>query len=125
MSVDSIPYIGKYSDNTPNLFVITGFNKWGMTSSMISAMIINDMILEKQNDYIDVFNPSRSFLYPKLFINGFESAVNLATPLKKRCSHLGCALKWNDAEHSWDCPCHGSRFDEKGKVLDNPANKNI
>ena len=58
-------------------------------------------------------------------INGFETVVNFFTPTKKRCPHLGCALKWNSAEHSWDCPCHGSRFDESGKVLDNPANGNL
>ena len=42
-----------------------------------------------------------------------------------RLQQMGCALKWNLAEHSWDCPCHGSRFDEAGKVLDNPANGDL
>lgn len=56
------------------------------------------------------------------FVNALESAAGLLTISNKRCPHLGCALKWNKAEHSWDCPCHGSRFDEDGKVLDNPAN---
>ena len=123
MSLDEIPYIGNYSKNTPDLYVATGFNKWGMTSAMVSAMILSDMIPGKKNDYAEVFNPSRSILKPQLFINGFESAINLLTPTTRRCPHLGCALKWNKAEHSWDCPCHGSRFSEDGKVLDNPANK--
>jgi len=35
--------------------------------------------------------------------------------------HMGCALKWNKAEGSWDCPCHGSRFEEGGRLIDNPA----
>ena len=52
-----------------------------------------------------------------------ESAKNLLTPTAPRCSHLGCALKWNNTEHSWDCPCHGSRFTEDGRVIDNPAKK--
>lgn len=42
-----------------------------------------------------------------------------------RCPHLGCQLEWNPDEKSWDCPCHGSRFDYKGNLLDNPAQKNL
>ena len=38
-----------------------------------------------------------------------------------QCPHLGCQLEWNPDEKSWDCPCHGSRFDYKGRLLDNPA----
>ncbi len=125
MSLDSIPYIGQYSKNTPNLYVASGFNKWGMTSSMLSAMLLTDFVLDRKNIYSDIFNPSRSILTPQLFINGFESIKNLLNLSSKRCPHLGCALKWNKDEHSWDCPCHGSRFDENGKVLDNPANGNL
>ncbi len=125
MSLDSIPYIGQYSKNTPDFYVASGFNKWGMTGSMVSAMILSDMITGKTNDFADIFSPSRSILNPQLFVNGFEATKNLLTISKKRCPHMGCALKWNSAEHSWDCPCHGSRFSENGKVLDNPANGNL
>ncbi len=121
MSLDDIPYIGRYSKNTPDLYVATGFNKWGMTSSMAAAKLLTDMVLERKNDYEELFSPQRSILKPQLFVNGFESATNLLSPAKKRCPHLGCALKWNKAEHSWDCPCHGSRFAEDGKLIDNPA----
>lgn len=125
MSLDSIPYIGRYSVGTPSFFVETGFNKWGMTGVMTAAMLMCDSMLGKSNDYSAVFNPSRSILKPQLVINGFEAAANLLKISKKRCPHLGCALSWNSAEHSWDCPCHGSRFSENGVVLDNPANGNL
>ena len=125
MSLDNIPYIGNYSKNTHNLYTACGFNKWGITSSMAAAMILCDMITGKNNDFADIFNPSRSILKPQLFVNGFEAVKNLLTVSKKRCPHLGCALKWNSAEHSWDCSCHGSRFSADGKVLDNPANGNL
>ena len=121
MSLDSVPYIGKYSKNTEDMYVATGFNKWGFTSAMVAATIISDMILENKNEYADVFTPQRSILKPQLVINGIESTMNLLTPTSRRCPHLGCALKWNKTEHTWDCPCHGSRFEENGKLIDNPA----
>ncbi len=125
MTLDEVPYIGTYSANTPNLYVATGFNKWGMTSSMASAMIICDMIQGKKNPYAEVFSPSRTMLRPQLVVNAFEAVVNLLTPTAKRCPHLGCALKWNPCEHTWDCPCHGSRFTEDGRLIDNPATGNL
>ena len=121
MTLDDIPYIGQYSKSTPNLFVATGFNKWGMTSSMVSAMILADLVQEKSNDYASVFSPSRTILRPQLAINTIESLLGLLTPTTPRCPHLGCALKYNPYEHSWDCPCHGSRFTKDGKLLNNPA----
>ncbi len=125
MTLDGIPYIGAYSKRMPGCFVATGFHKWGMTSSMAAAMILTDLVLEKENSYAPVFHPSRNMLKPQLLINGWEAAVNLLTISKKRCPHLGCALKWNEAEHSWDCPGHGSRFDEEGILLNNPANGDL
>lgn len=121
MSLDHIPYIGHYSGKTPDLLVATGFNKWGITSSMVAAKILSDMALDKVPDYADVFSPQRSILKPQLLVNGFESTVHLLKPTAPRCPHLGCALSWNPHEHSWDCPCHGSRFDKSGKLIDNPA----
>lgn len=122
MSLDGIPYIGQYSRNTPDLYVAAGFNKWGMSGSMVSAMVLADLIQEKPNEYARIFSPSRSILKPQLLFNCAETTVNFLIPTTKRCPHLGCALKYNRQEHSWDCSCHGSRFSESGKVLDNPAN---
>lgn len=121
MTLDSMPYIGQYGSHTRDLYVATGFNKWGMTGSMLSAMILSDLIQGNQNPYAELFSPSRSMLHKQLFTNAFEATVNLLTPTRPRCPHLGCALKWNAQERSWDCPCHGSRFAEDGKLLDSPS----
>ncbi len=121
MSLDGVPYIGRYSSRTENLYVAAGFNKWGMTSSMAAAQVLADLITGKSSEYEALFSPSRSMLHPQLAINGLEATKNLLTFSTKRCPHLGCALKWNPQEHSWDCPCHGSRFTEDGRLIDNPA----
>ena len=125
MPLDEAPYIGPYSPAMPGCYVATGFQKWGITSAMVSAMVLTDMVQGIENPYAAVFAPGRSILKPQLFCNMAESLLNLLTPTRPRCPHLGCALKWNPAEHSWDCPCHGSRFAEDGKLLDNPANGDV
>lgn len=124
MSLDGIPYIGHYSKQTPHMYVATGFNKWGMTSSMVAAMILSEMVMGKDNEWRQVYSPHRSMLKPQLFMNGVEAVSNLLTPTMKRCPHMRCALKWNKIERTWDCPCHGSRFDNKGQLIDNPAKHN-
>ena len=121
MTLDSVPYIGRYSESTPDLYVATGFNKWGITSSMASAMILCDMICKKANKCFDVYSPSRSIWHFQLALNIFESAKGLIMPTTPRCPHMGCALKYNKEEHSWDCPCHGSRFGSDGNLINNPA----
>lgn len=125
MPLDSRPYIGPYASLAPGIYVASGFQKWGMTSSLLAAGILTDHILGKENPYSILFSPSRSILKPQLFFNGLESTKNLLTPSSPRCPHLGCALTWNKAEHSYDCPCHGSRFAKDGSLLNNPANKDL
>lgn len=125
MTLDGMPYIGRYSKSTPDLFVATGFQKWGMSSAMVAAQLLKDLILGQENPYEDLFSPQRSIWHRQLLCNGVESTVNLLRPTRPRCPHLGCALQWNRAEHSWDCPCHGSRFDVHGRVLNNPATDDL
>lgn len=123
MSLDGIPYIGRYSAKLPQFYVATGFNKWGMTASLAAARILTDMLTGRNNENAPVFAPNRSIFKPQLFVNGLNSVGNLLMPLPRRCTHLGCALRYNKQEHSWDCPCHGSRFSESGEILENPANR--
>ncbi len=121
MTLDGAPYIGRYARNTPNLYVATGFNKWGMTSAMAAAKLLTDLALGRDNPCEAVFSPSRTVLRPQLAVNGLASVLGLLTPTAPRCPHMGCALKYNAAERSWDCPCHGSRFQEDGTLIDHPA----
>ena len=99
----------------------TGFNKWGMTSSMVASQILSDIITDRKNPCADVFSSIRSIFQPQLISNVFHSVTGILTPTVPRCPHLGCALTYNKEEHSWDCPCHGSRFTESGELIDNPA----
>lgn len=162
ITLDGIPYIGRFSKEAPNIYVATGFGKWGMTSSMAAANIITDMICKKDNPYSEIFSPQR-FNFPAsakhLFTNlgetvkGFAShikitrdteddvPINTAKEIKYnghnagayrdssgkiyivslKCPHLKCKLNWNETTKTWDCPCHGSRYDYRGNLIDNPA----
>jgi hypothetical protein len=131
MTLDGIPYIGPYygkaepSEKNCGLWTATGFNKWGMTGSMVSAMVLTDLICGRENQYAEIFRPDRSVLKPQLALNVMESAVNLLKPKVPRCRHLGCALMWNEEELTWECPCHGSRYDKKGQCIEGPSVKDL
>ena len=125
VTLDGLPYIGRYSGGTQNIFAITGFNKWGMTTSMVGADMMAAAVLGKKHPCSELLSPSRSILHPSLLVNSAKAVANILRPTAPRCTHMGCALKYNSAEHTWDCACHGSRFDTEGKVIDNPATDNL
>ena len=167
MTSDGLPFIGKYSKEMPNVYVATGFNKWGMTTSMVASIIISDNILGKENMFQEIFSPERFDITASIknfLIDGAETAYNFiaqkihmpvktlenienghgkiitfegekvgvykdnsgkAYAVSTKCPHLGCELKWNSDDLSWDCPCHGSRFDYKGNLLDSPSIKDL
>lgn len=128
MPHDGIPFIGKYSIKKENWYVATGFQKWGMSTAMVSAMIICDAITGRENPWAWVFSPQRCLVragYKHFLIDVWESVNGLSKVVfqknKKTCSHMGCALHWNEEEQSWDCSCHGSRYEKEGDILDGPA----
>ncbi len=123
MSLDGLPYVGAYSPNMPGVYVAAGFNAWGMTNSMVAAGVLTDQLCGRENPLTQAFRPDRSVLHKQLLCNIGATVADFAIPTLKRCPHMGCALRWNPQEHSWDCPCHGSRFTEKGTLLDTPAQK--
>jgi glycine/D-amino acid oxidase-like deaminating enzyme/nitrite reductase/ring-hydroxylating ferredoxin subunit len=55
----------------------------------------------------------------------YRDGKGMCTEMSAVCPHLGCIVHWNAAEHSWDCPCHGSRFTATGKVINGPSNGDL
>lgn len=59
MTLDDLPYVGNFTSDTPNMYVATGFGKWGMTNSTVSAMILRDLIVKGESPWQDAYSPSR------------------------------------------------------------------
>lgn len=163
MSFDNLPFIGRISSEEDDIYVATGYSKWGITNGVSAAIIIKDLITKGSSRYEEVFNPSRKGgFFTKDFIKeNVNVAINMVSgklklgsdnmPKEKgegkivniegkrygayrnfdnelyivdiTCTHLGCELTFNGAEKTWDCPCHGSRFDYEGNVVEGPALK--
>lgn len=128
MTLDGVPYIGRFSGRKQNWYVATGFGKWGMTSAMVSARILTALISGGNCPEGDIFSPQRHFTVQaakNLVVHGAYTVKGLAKHLlpsgNPNCPHMGCRLEWNPDEESYDCPCHGSRFDREGHLLDDPA----
>lgn len=164
VSFDGLPYIGPLTPLNRHTYIATGFSLWGMTNSTLSAMILSDLILGRDNPWASLYESTR----PTPFVSQASIKNNLDVgvrwfgdrikglfdgPDKVRpgegrlvtmgtdkvaayrdeqgtlhqvsavCPHLGCIVDWNAAENSWDCPCHGSRFDPDGNILHGPAVK--
>lgn len=59
MTLDDLPYAGHFTSKTPNMYIATGYGKWGMTNSIASSMVLRDLIVDGRSVWQDVFNPSR------------------------------------------------------------------
>lgn len=164
VSFDGLPYIGPLTPLNQHTYVATGFSLWGMTNSTLSAMILSDRILGRDNPWASLYESTRPtpFVSQASLKNNVDVGVRwlgdrlkglfdspdkvsrgegrlVTTGVDKIaayrdeqgtlhqvsavCPHLGCIVDWNAAEKSWDCPCHGSRFDPDGKILHGPAVK--
>lgn len=162
-SLDKIPYVGEITSKHKDIFVATGFKKWGMTNSAFSAILLSDLIKGEDSKFEEIFKPSRGEVldnigeFMKVNLNVAKELIKgkvLPDEVKledikddeggiikyngKRvgayrdkdgtlflvdstCTHLGCELEYNNAERTFDCPCHGSRFTYEGKVIEGPA----
>ena len=159
---DGLPYIGESSDD--NIYLATGFSTDGLTYGVLSAMILDDQLNGRENQWSDLYKASR-FTPIKSAKNFIKENINVAKQYIKNlpgkaeadsfdeislgqgkvvevddekwavfkdetgqvhcqsavCTHMDCIVDWNDAEKSWDCPCHGSRFKATGEVIEGPA----
>lgn len=125
VTLDNTAYIGKYSKFMDNVYVATGFNLWGMTTSMLAGKILADMISGRENEYQEIFCPHRSMMRKQLFINMSVYGANLLCPMPKRCKHMGSRLKWNKKEHMYECPCHGTCYNADGEIVFEPTTKKM
>ena len=163
LPVDGVPYVGRLTPLSRNLYVATGFGKWGLSNGTVAGEILADRLLGRDNSWAKVFNSNR--FKPRASARRFvgENLRSGARHLRSRlattgsslpelgrgegvvlevdgetvaacrddrgevhavsavCTHAGCLVGWNGADRTWDCPCHGSRFDRTGKVLQGPA----
>lgn len=131
ISLDHLPYIGRFSASRPHWYVATGFQKWGMTTSMVAAHLLTNLIYGHSSSFESLFSPSRLNLRASVsdfMTHSMESGKGLLSGIGKkdrRCPHMGCKLIWNPEERTWECPCHGSRFSSQGALIDGPAQTSL
>jgi glycine/D-amino acid oxidase-like deaminating enzyme len=129
MPVDGVPYVGRHDPVSSNLWVATGFKKWGLAMGTAAAELLAAQIAGREHRWTELFDPNRVRAHasaPTFVKENANVAYHfVADRVRKRgaprCTHMGCLLDWNDAERTWDCPCHGSRFAESGDVIEGPA----
>ena len=146
---DRIPYAGALGRKAPGLYVATGFNAWGISNGTAAGMTIADQIRGRPSAWAQLYDPVRKA--PKHFNRGGDSEslvrrIEQIPPgeggvikrgkekiavwrspsgklqaLSASCTHMGCTVTWNNADLTWDCPCHGSMFAPDGTVIHGPA----
>jgi glycine/D-amino acid oxidase-like deaminating enzyme/nitrite reductase/ring-hydroxylating ferredoxin subunit len=150
-TADRLPFVGQPSKKARGLYVATGFNGWGISNGTAAGVSIADQIRAQPNSWASIYDPTRRS--PKGFNQGGDTQSSVADieaipvgqggvikrgkqklavwkdmngkphALSASCTHLGCTVTWNNAERTWDCPCHGSMFSADGSVIHGPAVK--
>lgn len=148
-TADRVAYVGAPSADEPGLYIATGFNAWGITNGTAAGLLVADQVVGKENPFATLYDPTRPF--PEDFTQGGKTQsraadVNSIPPgeggvvqigedqiavhktmsgmvraFSASCTHQGCTVTWNNADKTWDCPCHGSIFAANGSVIHGPA----
>ena len=139
-SHDGIPYVGRMPRGQGHIFVATGFDKWGMTNAVAAARDITGEILGSPPSWAGplrhrITGPRGVARVVGFNVGVVEAALRslprapstfaVSEDVLPVCTHLGGCLHWNDAEGTWDCPLHGSRFAADGEVLEGPATRRL
>jgi glycine/D-amino acid oxidase-like deaminating enzyme/nitrite reductase/ring-hydroxylating ferredoxin subunit len=148
---DRVPYVGEPEKKSKGLYIATGFNGWGISNGTAAGLLISDQIQGRSNPWTKLYDPRRRS--PKNYNKGddthslvhsideiargqgavidrgkaklavYRAANGRGRALSASCTHRGCTLSWNNADLTWDCPCHGSVFSATGQVIHGPATK--
>ena len=129
MPVDGVPYVGRHDPFSGDVWVATGFRKWGLAMGTAAGELLAAQIGGREHPWTRLFDPNRlrprasapDFVKENANVAYHFAADRVAKRGNPRCTHLGCLLDWNGAEETWDCPCHGSRFSASGEVIEGPA----
>jgi glycine/D-amino acid oxidase-like deaminating enzyme/nitrite reductase/ring-hydroxylating ferredoxin subunit len=91
------------------------------------AMQYTDLVVAGDVDSVDEIKPGAGAIISRGLkkIAAYRDPQGAVHELSAVCTHLGCIVKWNTMENTWDCPCHGSRFEALGKVFQGPANSDL
>lgn len=129
---DGVPFIGRVSARAHRRWMAGGFQKWGISTAYVAADLVTAQIRGEERPWAGLFDPTRlaDSVTPELAKDAARAVRHLVGDRvadlvhgehRPRCTHLGCVLDFDEAERTWDCPCHGSRFDEAGQVIAGPA----
>lgn len=128
VTTDRMPFIGRLVPGAHRRWVATGFAKWGMTNAYVAARLITEAIGGGSVPWAHAFDSTRvaSTVNRQLWSLGRKTATHLVSDRlsrrgEPRCTHQGCVLRRDAALDTWDCPCHGSRFQADGSVVQGPA----
>jgi glycine/D-amino acid oxidase-like deaminating enzyme/nitrite reductase/ring-hydroxylating ferredoxin subunit len=148
-TADRVPFAGQAGKSAEGLYVATGFNGWGISNGTAAATMIADQIRGRPNLWTALYDPCRPAsdefnqgadtqsrmnsidgIVPGqggVIVRGKNKFAVRKNPdgtlhaLSASCTHKGCVVTWNNAEQTWDCPCHGSIFSADGAVIHGPA----